>query len=435
VIAAIKRGAFSEAERYLLQARRWANDSEDLARLAFLTGRIAHGRHDYVSALAEFGRAAQFAVQAGALLEEATYLSGVAAAATELGQIDQALHASSRSLLLYEVLSRPAQAARASLSRANVLLVMGAQDEALEAGRETLRLAKQGGDHPCQAYAHLAIAEGSVHDPAGALEHLEHCARHLNVPTPADALRLGALRLGLGLRDNLSALDTMAGTPDVSAEARLAWWGARAQEVLDGDTTGGHEVLNQLSTLVSSQVGVGIAGPAFSAGRRLAASMGDGQLARRFAQLAGDAAQALRSTAPRKLQASLELKGWVASLDSRQAPSVSPEQIRQLDTLVRALTLQGGLRPLLNQILDALVLWTGVERGLLLLTAPGGKLVPRAARNLARSDLDGTQLELSYSLAERAISSRRPVVAVDAAGELPEHHPGYPSHRARSSRA
>jgi transcriptional regulator with GAF, ATPase, and Fis domain len=49
--------------------------------------------------------------------------------------------------------------------------------------------------------------------------------------------------------------------------------------------------------------------------------------------------------------------------------------------------------------------------------------VPRAARNLARSDLHGAQLDLSYSLARRAVETRETVVAVDAAGELPaEHH-------------
>src|SRR4029453_17833786 len=36
--------------------------------------------------------------------------------------------------------------------------------------------------------------------------------------------------------------------------------------------------------------------------------------------------------------------------------------------------------------------------------------------------LRGTQLELSHSLAERALASGEPVVAVDAAGELPRVH-------------
>ena len=71
---------------------------------------------------------------------------------------------------------------------------------------------------------------------------------------------------------------------------------------------------------------------------------------------------------------------------------------------MRALGTRDRLRPLLDQVLDALVLWTGVERGLLLLRAPDGRLVPRAARNLARQICTGEQLALSRSLAERALA-------------------------------
>jgi transcriptional regulator with PAS, ATPase and Fis domain len=58
-----------------------------------------------------------------------------------------------------------------------------------------------------------------------------------------------------------------------------------------------------------------------------------------------------------------------------------------------------------------------VERGLLLMPAPGDRLVPRVARNLERGQLPPEQLALSMTLARRALGERRPVVAVDAAGE------------------
>jgi GAF domain-containing protein len=86
----------------------------------------------------------------------------------------------------------------------------------------------------------------------------------------------------------------------------------------------------------------------------------------------------------------------------------------------------------LDQVLDALVLWTGVERGLLLLRAPNGHLRPRAARNIGKHDLTGVQLELSTSLAERALAEGRPVVAVDAAGDLPEVHESVHALKLRS---
>ena len=62
------------------------------------------------------------------------------------------------------------------------------------------------------------------------------------------------------------------------------------------------------------------------------------------------------------------------------------------------------------------------SEGALLLRAPDHKLVVRAARNLARVDLRGDQLSLSQSLAHRAMESREPVVAMDAAGEISEVH-------------
>jgi transcriptional regulator with GAF, ATPase, and Fis domain len=98
------------------------------------------------------------------------------------------------------------------------------------------------------------------------------------------------------------------------------------------------------------------------------------------------------------------------------------EQLGDVESLLRSLSQREGLRPLFRQILDALLLWTGVERGLLLLRAPGGKLVVRAARNLRRADLGEEQLALSHSLAERALLEGRAVVTVDAAGDLSAVH-------------
>ncbi len=121
-----------------------------------------------------------------------------------------------------------------------------------------------------------------------------------------------------------------------------------------------------------------------------------------------------------ELRAAISGLGWVRSMKSPSETAVSSDQLADVETLVHALGRRDRLRPLLDQVLDALILWTGVERGLLLLRAPENKLVPRAARNIARADLAGEQLALSMSLAERAAEQREPVVAVDAAVELPD---------------
>src|SRR6185437_5650016 len=148
-----------------------------------------------------------------------------------------------------------------------------------------------------------------------------------------------------------------------------------------------------------------------------------GDVAQRLLASLGEVARELSRRAPPELAAAVGALPWVARAASAKAGrAMGPEQARDLEALIRSFSDRERLGPLLNRIVDALVLWTGVERGLLLLRAPDGRLVPRAARNLQRTDLEGEQLSLSRSLALRALEAREPVVAVDAAGELGELH-------------
>ena len=110
----------------------------------------------------------------------------------------------------------------------------------------------------------------------------------------------------------------------------------------------------------------------------------------------------------------------------------APAQVAQLEAIVKTLSGRERLRPLLEQVLDTLVLWTGVERGLLLLRAPDGRLVPRAARNLARHDLTGEQLALSQTIARRAIEEGDAVVATDAFSTLGDVHASVHALKLRS---
>jgi serine/threonine-protein kinase PknK len=195
-MAFIRSQDFGAAERCLARSRSLTSRAEDLARLEFLTGRVAHARHQYDTALECFARAADYAVRAGAVLEEATYLSGVAASATELGQIARALNAAGRALILYEHLGHPERAARAALSRASVLIVANAREEASEAAEEALRLAQHSGDVRCQAYAHLALAEARIGEAPSAGEHLALARELIGRDAAAAELRIDR-RLGV----------------------------------------------------------------------------------------------------------------------------------------------------------------------------------------------------------------------------------------------
>ncbi|RYE92165.1 MAG: GAF domain-containing protein, partial [Myxococcales bacterium] len=153
------------------------------------------------------------------------------------------------------------------------------------------------------------------------------------------------------------------------------------------------------------------------AGRRLALARGPATAAGRLGAVQRAAAARLLGGCPAAYRASLLARPWL--LEASLSPDAAPTAARTEAALqlVRALSGRDRLRPLLQQIVDALVLWTGVERGLLLMPTPGGELVPRVARNLSQGDLHGEQLRLSTTLAARALAERRPVVAVDAAGE------------------
>jgi hypothetical protein len=90
-------------------------------------------------------------------------------------------------------------------------------------------------------------------------------------------------------------------------------------------------------------------------------------VARHFTEAVADAARELLRRAPEELRPSVVALPWLAQAQEAPsaAPGFSPEQLADVEALVRALGQRERLRPLLDQVLDALVLWTGVERGLL----------------------------------------------------------------------
>jgi serine/threonine-protein kinase PknK len=414
-----RRQAASEA---LGRARLLACADEERARIEAVAGNVTLAGGDAESALGAFRRAAELAARSGAVLEEATYLTGVAAAASELGELGEALAGARRSLLLFEALGRSGETARAALSIAATLLAAGAHTEAEDAAQSAATRARQAGDRRCRAYAHLALADLAPPGREG-LEHARFAAANLD-DHGDDALRAAARLHEQGEEVDVGRLDELARQHTTALNARFEWWAARARrETRSAQPSRADSVCRELLQLCAVAAPVVVRGPALSAGAELARKAGDGEGARRLSLAAADAARELSRRAPPELKAAVASLGWVQSADlAAISDAFAPEQLRDVETLVRALGRRDGLRALLRQVLDALVLWTGVERGLLLLRAPGGKLRPRAARNLSKSDLSGEQLSLSHSLAERALALGEPFVAVDAAGDLPEVH-------------
>jgi transcriptional regulator with GAF, ATPase, and Fis domain len=432
-LLSLRRGQLADAARYAERARLLSRSDEQRARAEALFGMRAHTLGEAEAALIAFRRSREFAARAGALVEEATYATGVAAAAATLGELGEALDAARRALLLFECLGRGADAARALLSIAAAYAAAGALLDARQASEEAAARARASGDRRCRAYAHLVLCDVARSD-AEAIEHVERAKGLLDADAD-DELRCSSRLLQHGSKPSLGAGDALARRPDCAIDARLEWWGARAQSLADGNSGGeGEMVLSELKALSRAQSPVAVRGPALAAAALLAARLGDGAAARHFTEAVADAARELLRRAPDELRPSLLGLGWLSR--AQDAPSssglFSPEQLADVEALVRSLGHRERLRPLLDQVLDALVLWTGVERGLLLLRAPNGKLRPRAARNIGKRDLSGVQLELSTTLAERALAEGRPVVAVDAAGDLPEVHESVHALKLRS---
>ena len=430
----VRAGNFEGARWHAQAGLATAHTAENLARLSAVLGYVTHaeGRPDL--AIDHFAQSVSHASRAGAVLEEATYLTGLAAAAVDAGNAGRALYASERGALLFEALGRDSEAARAHLARASLLSTLGAATEATEAANETLSRARDAGDDRCRAYAHLCLADITLGTPDEA-EHAERAHTLLSEQSDDDALRIASRRWRAGVLPEveLATWDERAASLQRALDARLDWWGARAAvESTRAAARRADVIFSELTALVATPAPVAALGRAAAHAARLAARLSDGERTRRFARAARSALDTLKQHAPPELALRVEAAPWWQIVPPAPEAELAPEQIAAVENLVRALAERERLRPLLDQVLDALVLWTGVERGLLLLKAPGGRLVPRAARNLARGDLVGEQLALSTSLSERALEQGEPVVAVDAAGELSQVHQSVHALKLRS---
>jgi serine/threonine-protein kinase PknK len=435
-LVAWRRGSYETGLRAVEQALVETLEADVQARLEAARGWIEKERGASAAALHAFDRAVELATRSGAIVEEATYLTSAAAAAAEVGDIARALISATRAALLWERLGRSSHAARAWLARAGAMATIGEIHAADEAAYEARVRAKESGDAQAAAFALWASVEvraaGDEQARAWAIE-ADAALREADLEDRARA----AARLLDWAPDaideaRIAAVDKAA--PQLGGPARWEWWGARARAILAGrKVQGDAAVLAALLALIDVPALLSSRGPALDAAVRLATERGQGDAARRFEHARVAAARVLRERTPPEHRASLASVAWARAPVVESADvAFAPAQVAQLESIVRALSSRDRLRPLLEQVLDTMVLWTGVERGLLLLRAPDGRLVPRAARNLARRDLTGEQLALSQTIAHRAMESRDAVVATDAFTTLGDVHASVHALRLRS---
>lgn len=437
-LVASARGQTERARSAIRRGEAIARSDEQRARLSALRGYVEHGV-DPVAAQRAFATAVDHAARAGALIEEATYRTGEAAAAVDVGDLDAALKTARRAAVLWEYLGKPAHAARALLAIAAAYETAGARHDAIRVAHEAIARAREGHDPRAEAYAWWGIADASpARSPEGrrAAERARMLLGDANVD---DTLRADA-RLIEHAPESLDEQtyelrDAQAESTSVQPGARLDWLRVRADRLSSNDVIANPRTADRLLTILVSlsdtHAPIAARGPALAAGYALAARLGRGDVALRLLASLGDAARDLIARSPAHLTASIRALPWVANAAIVPQEGLHHEQARELERLIAALSERDRLRPLLERVVDALVLWTGVERGLLLLRA-GDRLVPRAARNLARADLRGEQITLSHTLAQRALEALEPVVAVDAAGEMSSVHASVHALKLRS---
>lgn len=428
-------GNVMECVRAIDEGLTFAETEESRARLLGVRGMLEHSRGESAAALRTFAQAVEFARAVGAALEEATYLTGLAACASDSGDVAQALDASERAEQLFEALGKPDQAARALLARAAALAAVGARAEVETVVARGLMLAQKTRDARCEAYLLLcqwdnlndsslrgnAVGSSGTTGARAKLDQLARTAEGLLGEQASDADRLSvASRWVLTDASWIERGDAWAARTE-RVDVCLDWWAARSELLLRTavpDAAQATFVLGKLEPIAQSgALPLGV-GPALVLGAQLALRVGRSELARLFLERAASAAtHLLEHVRPMHRAAVLQLSWIEQAQGSRTSTSDRADQLSDVEGLLKALGRRQGFRALLDQVLDMLLLWTGVERGLLLLRAPEGKLVVRAARNLDRTDLSVEQRALSLSVARRAMDEGRPVLLVDAGGD------------------
>ncbi len=440
---AIARDDRTAALGHAQRGRALATTPEAQARLAGVEAYVLQLSHGS-GARERFRDAVGHAVRAGAVLEEATYRTGEASACVDLGELEAAVDTATRAALLWEdVLARPAMAARAWLARAGAYAAIDARHEAVYAARHALHRAEISDDPQAAAYALWAIADACSAGDTDAVTAAERAAELIGPQLNDDGLRAAA-RLQRHAPTSLTeprrrAADEAArGSTGLSAFARLDWWAARAETLTARsaghpvDEADGPRVLTELSSLAEADAPVWTRGKAMDAACRLAAALGDTETLPRLDAARRRAASPVIAATTGPMAEAARACHWLGRHRAADVLAVDVEQALDLQKLVRTLSERRNLRALLDQVIDVLLLWTGAERGLLLMTEPSGELLPRSARNLSHDDLTGDQLTVSSSLAQRALESGEPVVAVDAMEELSRNYASVHALKLRS---
>jgi len=367
-LVASRRNDGAQALAEVTRGEVLARTPEERARLAAMRGYALHAT-DPEGAFAAFAAAVEYAVRAGAVVEEATYRTGLSASAVDLGDLGVAITSARRAAVLWEVLGRPALAARALLACAAAHATARGAHEARAAAREAIERAREGGDTRAEGYAFWAVADALPAGDPEARAAAEEADRALAGASADDGLRAavrllqhGSPRLDAG---RARAADEAAVLPAREVAARLEWWGARADALVRGGvdltTSPGREdgafVLGSLVALADARAPVWARGPSLFAGYELAARLGRSDAAGRLLAACREVARGLLARAPAELSGQIRALAWVEpAITLTSGDGMRMEQAAELERILRSLGDRERLAVMLDRVVDALVL-------------------------------------------------------------------------------
>ncbi len=425
-LLAKQRGEVEIAVEAAHSARALAQTPEQRARCAATLAFVMAG-HDPTQTREGFREAALHAAQAGAVREEAHYLTGFASACVDAGDVRSALESATRAAGLFDdALDRPALASRAWLARAASFALLDASLECRDAATEASDRASVAGDTRAAGFAALVLADGhptgSAESKHAALQAAEHLAYIETTELHDDGMRAAARlwsHTARALSDaEIERLDHFASSERAQPASRLEWWTARALRCAPAEKAARSLILDRLLALRNVTAPLAAFGKAMFAGACLAADHGQTE--------AQESLEAARSRAAQKVELPEELQGvakrcgWLAHR-ADHAPRLTADENLDLRRLIHDLSERSDVESVLRRVLDVALMWTGAERGILLVPYEGDLRVA-AARHLDRHDLGSAQLALSMRLATEAMASAEALVAADAMSELGESH-------------
>ena len=434
-LAHLYRGEINKAESALKLGLEQTSDLEDKARLFSVRGMVLAYLGQHSKATVAYQKAAQWAEFSSAPLETATYSTNYATSESALGHLEEALMLSERAEVLFIGLGRSKHAAYALLSQAACLSQFGAavQVQLLVMRAESM----VADDWLCHAYLLLcqydvspslllwqrlrAIIDTQKVVPFELQIHL--LARSLSKGLPAFQVSQGVTVTELSREAKLELLigccsyycelgDDHTATSDLLRQLSLPKYTHSEVEVLHASVSLLQELESPFYRGRLAAAALKLSDAATLRETRSTKSQGERLVRSIFASQLQRARLEARSHLPVRLSGTFEQLAWV-SQEFDEAPTIEPAQVIDMEGLLRVLLAKRGLKSLLEQALDLMLLWTGVDRGMILLRAPGAQLVPRVARHIKRSDLKGEQLAFSRSIAQRALADMSMVSLVE----------------------